>query len=64
MRCTHCNHMLPTHNHDEIWFDLCEHCGMALLDFGSQRPRLYVQLEQQLARWQQRVASRQTQVSS
>jgi hypothetical protein len=56
--------MLPTHTHDEIWFDLCEHCGMALLDFGSQRPRLYVQLEQQLARWQQRVASRQTQVSS
>lgn len=55
MYCAHCHHVLPEHNPNEIWFDVCSHCGVALLDFGNQRPRLYVQLEQQLLRWQQRI---------
>jgi hypothetical protein len=50
MPCPHCEQ--AQHSADEIWFDLCEYCGLARLDFGNRRPRLYVQWEQQLLRWQ------------
>lgn len=53
--CPHCENTVPFTQDGELFLEICEDCGLILLDFGPKRPRLYENAEEQTRRWDERV---------
>lgn len=54
-QCPTCS--APLFQESKSWgahLEHCSTCGMAWLDFSSNRPRIYGQLEAQVCRWERR----------